>query len=52
VRVVEKRCVVLIPESIKLKEKILFENKNVGGLVIGGLNYIFAISNFGAVDSL
>jgi hypothetical protein len=43
VKVVAKRCVALIPESPKLREKIFVENKYFGGLIIGGLNYIFAI---------
>jgi hypothetical protein len=43
VTVMEKRCVVLIPESQKLKEKDLLRRNKLIGLVIGGLNCIFAI---------
>jgi hypothetical protein len=52
VRVVEKRCAVLIPECQKLREKIFVEKKYFGGLDIGDLNYIFAIKHFWAGDSL
>ena len=43
VTVVAKRCVVLIPESQKLKEKDFLRRNKLRGLVIGGLNCIFAI---------
>jgi hypothetical protein len=43
VTVAAKRCVVLNPESQKLKEMIFCERKKLRGLVIRCLNYIFAI---------
>ena len=50
VTVVAKRCVVLIPESQKLKEKDLLRKNKLRGLVIGCLNCIFAIYIFWAGD--
>ena len=47
VTVVDKRCVVLIPESQKLKEKRFLRRNKLEGLVIGGLNCISQYKNFG-----